>query len=118
VFDLLLDSPAPGTARLRLTGHLDDAAARVLLHAAADVARSGCTRLVVDLDGLSSWDETAAYAVVGCTRLARWLEDGVGVVASGATGRALAASAGVLTEPQAPSWPVQAPGAAPHLARA
>ena len=118
MIDLLLDSPASGTARLRPTGHLDDAAARDLLHAAADVVRSGCTRLVVDLDGLSSWDPTAAYALVGCTRLARWLQDGVDVVASAGPGRALAASADVPARPQAAAWQVPAREAAPDLARA
>jgi len=83
VFTLVLDAPAPGVARLRLAGHLDSEAARDLLHAAADVVRCGCTRLVLDLDGLSSWDADATYAVVGCTRLARWLPGGVEVVAGG-----------------------------------
>jgi hypothetical protein len=81
VFTLILDSPAAGTARLRLAGHLDSEAARDLLHAAAHVVRCGCSRLVLDLDGLTSWDEDATYAVVGCTRLARWLPEGVEVVA-------------------------------------
>jgi hypothetical protein len=81
VFTLTLDAPAAGAARLRLAGHLDGEAARQVLHAAADVVRCGCSRLVVDLDGLTSWDDDATYAVVGCTRLARWLPQGVDVVA-------------------------------------
>jgi len=80
VFTLTLDAPAPGAARLRLAGHLDGEAARDVLHAAADVVRCGCSRLVLDLDGLTSWDADATYAVVGCTRLARWLPAGVEVV--------------------------------------
>jgi hypothetical protein len=95
VFTLVLDAPTSGAARLRLTGHLDDAAARDVLHAAADVVRCGCSGLVVDLDGLTSWDDDAAFALVGCTRLARWLPDGVDVVAVTAAGRGLAATAGV-----------------------
>ena len=81
MFTLTLDAPAAGAARLRLAGHLDSEAARDVLHAAADVVRCGCSRLVVDLDGLTSWDDDATYAVVGCTRLARWLPGGVDVVA-------------------------------------
>ena len=77
---MTLDAPAVGAARLRLAGHLDGDAARDVLHAAADVVRSGCSRLVLDLDGLTSWDDDATYAVVGCTRLARWLPGGVDVV--------------------------------------
>ena len=80
MFTLTLDAPAAGAARLRLAGHLDGDAARDVLHAAADVVRCGCSRLVVDLDGLTSWDDDATYAVVGCTRLARWLAEGVDVV--------------------------------------
>ena len=83
MFTLTLDAPAAGAARLRLAGHLDGEAAREVLHAAADVVRCGCSRLVVDLDGLTSWDDDATYAVVGCTRLARWLPQGVDVVAGG-----------------------------------
>ena len=81
MFTLTIDAPALGAARLRLAGHLDGEAARDVLHAAADVVRGGCSRLVLDLDGLTSWDDDATYAVVGCTRLARWLPDGVDVVA-------------------------------------
>ena len=81
MFTLTIDAPAVGAARLRLAGHLDGEAARDVLHAAADVVRCGCSRLVLDLDGLTSWDDDATYAVVGCTRLARWLPDGVEVVA-------------------------------------
>lgn len=99
MFTLGIDAPAAGSARLLLSGHLDEAAARQVLHAAADVVKCGCSRLVVDLDGLSSWDDEAAYAVVGCARLARWLADGVAVVASNAPGRGLADQAGVATEP-------------------
>lgn len=95
VFTLSLDAPATGAARLRLAGHLDDAAARDVLHAAADVVRCGCSALVVDLDGLTSWDDDAAFAVVGCTRLARWLPRGVDVVAGQRTARELATAAGV-----------------------
>jgi hypothetical protein len=80
VFTLTLDAPAPGAARLRLTGHLDGEAARDVLHAAADVVRCGCARLLLDLEDLTSWDADATYAVVGCTRLARWLPEGVEVV--------------------------------------
>ena len=80
MFTMTLDAPAVGAARLRLAGHLDGEAARDVLHAAADVVRCGCSRLVLDLDGLTSWDEDATYAVVGCTRLARWLPEGVDVV--------------------------------------
>lgn len=95
MFTLSLDAPASGSARLRLAGHLDDAAARDVLHAAADVVRCGCSSLVVDLDGLTSWDDDASFAVVGCTRLARWLPDGVDVVAVSGAARALARRAGV-----------------------
>ena len=89
MFTLTLDAPAAGAARLRLAGHLDGEAARDVLHAAADVVRCGCSRLVLDLDGLTSWDDDATYAVVGCTRLARWLPQGVDVVAGGAPQRDL-----------------------------
>jgi len=89
VFTLTLDAPAVGAARLRLTGHLDAVAARDVLHAAADVVHGGCTRLVLDLDGLTSWDDDATYAVVGCTRLARWLPEGVDVVVGEQFSRAL-----------------------------
>ena len=89
MFTLTLDAPSAGAARLRLAGHLDGEAARDVLHAAADVVRCGCSRLVVDLDGLTSWDDDATYALVGCTRLARWLPEGVDVVAGGALHRDL-----------------------------
>ena len=92
MFTLTLDAPAAGAARLRLAGHLDGEAAREVLHAAADVVRCGCSRLVVDLDGLTSWDDDATYAVVGCTRLARWLPQGVDVVAVGPLQRHLVPS--------------------------
>jgi len=96
VFTLSLDTPAVGAARLRLAGHLDDAAARDVLHAAADVVRCGCSRLVVDLRGLESFDDDAAYSVTGCCRLGRFLTEGVSVVAGSATGEALAETAGVV----------------------
>lgn len=92
---LSLDTPAAGVARLRLGGHLDPDGARTLLHAAADVARAGCLRLVVDLDGLASYDDEAAYAVVGCGRLGEKLPEGVEVVADGGPGRQLALRAGL-----------------------
>jgi hypothetical protein len=101
VFTLSLDAPAAGAARLRLSGHLDDAGAREVLHAAADVVKCGCSWLVVDLGGLDSYDDEAAYAVVGCCRLARWLPDGVTVVAGSAAGSALADTAGVAPHPAA-----------------
>ena len=94
MFTLTLDALAAGAARLRLAGHLDGEAARDVLHAAADVVRSGCSRLVVDLDGLTSWDDDATYAVVGCTRLARWLPQGVDVVAGGPLQRELVPALG------------------------
>jgi hypothetical protein len=103
---MTLDAPAVGAARLRLAGHLDGEAAREVLHAAADVVRCGCSRLVVDLDGLTSWDDDATYAVVGCTRLARWLPQGVDVVAGGALQRDL-----VPAQPRTPASPPGAPEA-------
>ena len=106
MFTLTLDAPAAGAARLRLAGHLDGEAARDVLHAAADVVRCGCSRLVVDLAGLTSWDEDATYAVVGCTRLARWLPKGVDVVAGSA-----------LQQELVPAQP-GAPGSAPDDAGA
>ncbi len=96
MFHLSLDAPAVGAARLRLSGHLDDEAARQVLHTAADVVRIGCQQLVVDLGELESFDEDAAYALVGCTRLGRFLPHGVAVVAGSATGAALADTAGVV----------------------
>lgn len=104
MFTLTLDAPVSGAARLRLAGHLDDAGARQVLHTAADVARCGCSRLVVDLGGLTSWDDAAAFAVVGCTRLARWLPDGVQVVAGSAVGRRLVAALGAAEDGD-PPWP-------------
>jgi hypothetical protein len=95
VLTLSVDSPAAGAARLVLAGHLDDEGARDVLHAAADVVRCGCERLVVDLDGITSYDAEAAFAVLGCWRLARYLPEGVALVAERATGRALADTAGV-----------------------
>ena len=95
MFSLSLDAPGGGAARLRLAGHLDDDAAREVLHAAADVVRCGCSRLLLDLDGLTSFEAGAAYAVTGCTRLAPFVRGGVGVVAATAVGRDLAARAGV-----------------------
>jgi hypothetical protein len=97
VFSLSLDAPAPGAARLRLEGHLDDEAAREVLHAAADVVKCGCSRLVVDLDGVISFDDAASYAVVGCSQLGRYLPDGVTVVADSDAGSALAGTAGVAS---------------------
>lgn len=90
-----LDLPSAGAARLRLSGHLDGSAARDVLHAAADVVRCGCSRLVVDLDGVTSWDSDAAFAVVGCARLSRWVEGGVDVVGASPAARELASQAGV-----------------------
>lgn len=96
MFTLSLDTPAVGAARLRLAGHLDDAAARDVLHAAADVVRCGCSRLVVDLKGVESFDADAAYCVTGCCRLGRFLTEGVAVLAGSAAGNALAETAGVV----------------------
>ena len=95
MFSLFLDAPAAGAARLRLSGHLDSAAARQVLHAAADVVRCGCERLEVDLSELRSYDDDAAYAVVGCCRLAPFVPEGVAVLADSAVGAALADTAGV-----------------------
>lgn len=95
MFTLSLDTPAAGAARLRLAGHLDDSAARQVLHAAADVVKCGCLRLVVDLGEVVSYDEEAAYAVTGCTRLARWLPEGVAVIPGEGAGADLAHRAGV-----------------------
>jgi hypothetical protein len=99
VFYLSLDTPAAGAARLRLEGHLDDAAARDVLHAAADVVKCGCSRLLVDLEGLSSFDVDAAYAVTGCCRLDRFLPEGVAVIAESHVATALADTAGVPAHP-------------------
>ena len=90
-----LDTPAAEGARLLLTGHLDADGARGLLRAAADLVRGGCPRLVVDLDGVTSYDEDATYAVAGCWRLGRYVPGGVAVVAEGELGRTLAEEAGV-----------------------
>lgn len=95
VFTVLLDAPSPGAARLRLQGHLDDAGAREVLQRAATMVHCGCERLVVDLDGVTSFEAEAAYAVVGCTRLARFLPLGVDVIAGEQAGRELAEHAGV-----------------------
>jgi hypothetical protein len=102
VFSLSLDAPAPGAARLRLSGHLDQTAAREVLHAAADVVKCGCSRLVVDLGDLESFDEEASYAVVGCCRLARFLPAGVDVVAESPAGEALADTAGIAARDHVP----------------
>jgi hypothetical protein len=95
VFSLSLDAPRPGAARLRLRGHLDDEAAREVLHLAADVVKCGCSSLVLDLEELDSFDDDTSYAVVGCQRLAPYLPDGVAVVAGSEAGTALADSAGI-----------------------
>ena len=95
VFTLSLDAPGARAARLRLAGHLDGDAARDLLHAAADVVRCGCSRLVVDLAELESYDEEAAYAVVGCYRLGRFLPEGVAVVTGSEAGADLVDTAGI-----------------------
>ena len=97
MFTLSVDAPAAGAARLRLAGHLDQPAARQVLHAAADVVKCGCLRLVVDLGEVVSYDEEAAYAVTGCARLARWLPEGVAVLAGDGAGADLAEHAGVET---------------------
>ena len=96
---LVLDAPGAGAARLRLAGHLDSQGARDVLHAAADVASSGCSRLVVDLADLVSYDDDAAYALTGCVQLGRWLAGGVTVVAGSAAGWRLADTAGVVPHP-------------------
>ena len=95
MFTLSVDVPAAGAARLRLAGHLDQPAARQVLHAAADVVKCGCLRLVIDLGEVVSYDDEAAYAVTGCARLARWLPEGVAVVAGEGAGADLAQRAGV-----------------------
>ena len=95
VLTVSIDAPAGDGARLLLSGHLDDAGARDVLHTAADLVRCGCPRLLVDLDGITSYDEEAAYAVVGCWRLGRYVAGGVAVVADGEVARALAEQAGV-----------------------
>jgi hypothetical protein len=103
VFTLSVDAPAAGAARLRLVGHLDEPAARQVLHAAADVVRCGCSRLVVDLADVASYDEEAAYAVTGCTRLSRWLPEGVHVVPGAGAGAELAQQAGVAPHGHCPA---------------
>ena len=105
MFTLSVDAPAAGAARLRLLCHLDDEAARQVLHAAADVVRCGCSRLVVELSGLESYDDEAAYAVTGCARLARWLPEGVAVVGGSSAGDELAELAGVPAHPAAGHLP-------------
>jgi hypothetical protein len=95
VLTVSLDTPAQEGARLLLSGHLDAAGARGLLRAAADLVRGGCPRLVVDLDGVTSYDDEAAYAVAGCWRLARYVPLGVAVLAEGEVARTLAGTAGV-----------------------
>jgi hypothetical protein len=95
VLTVSIDAPAGDGARLLLAGRLDDAGARDVLHTAADLVRCGCPRLLVDLDGVTSYDEDATYAVAGCWRLARYVPRGVGVVAEREVGRELAERAGV-----------------------
>ena len=97
MFTLKVDAPGAGAVRLRLHGHLDDDGAREVLHAAADVVQCGCSRLVIDLDGLTSFDLDASYAVVGCARLGRWLSQGVEVVAEAELGRGLVDAAGLAS---------------------
>ena len=99
VFRLSLDAPTAGAARLRLSGHLDDAAARQVLHAAADVVKCGCSSLVVDMAELESFEPEAAYAVVGCTKLSRYIPDGVAVLTGSEASEALADTAGVPPHP-------------------
>lgn len=99
MFTLSLDAPAVGATRLRLSGHLDDEAARQILHAAADAVRCGCSKLVVDMAELSSFDEKASYAVKGCSQLARYLPEGVTVVTGSEASEALADTAGVAPHP-------------------
>ena len=99
MFNLTLDNPALGATRLRLSGHLDDEAARQVLHAAADAVKCGCSKLVVDMAALESFDDEAAYAVVGCTRLGRYLPEGVAVVTESPASTALADTAGVEPHP-------------------
>jgi hypothetical protein len=101
VYRLSIDAPAAQAARLKLAGHLDSAAARDLLHAAADVVRYGCARLVVDLADLESYDEDAAYAVVGCCSLGRYLDEGVAVVTGSGAGAELVQQAGVHAQAHA-----------------
>lgn len=95
VFTLSLDAPDKGSARLTLAGHLDDTAARDLLHTAATVVKCGCSRLVVDVDGLTGFDPQTAFALTGCARLGRYLSGGVAVVAGTPRGVELAEQAGV-----------------------
>lgn len=102
VFTLTVDSPALGAARLRLSGHLDDAGARELLHVAAHAVRCGCARLVVDLAELTGHDAQTPYALTGCARLGAYLPEGVAVVAGGDAGSELAERAGVVAESRPP----------------
>ncbi len=62
-----------------------------------DAPAVGCSRLVLDLDGLTSWDDDATYAVVGCTRLARWVPEGVHVLAGERLQRGLGPRPGPAT---------------------
>lgn len=84
---------APGSACLVVDGHLDDAAVREVLHLAADAVRCGCSRLVLDLESLDSFDQHGPLAVVGCCRLAPWLHGGVELRADGEVARSLVRSA-------------------------
>lgn len=99
VFHLSLDAPTAGAARLRLSGHLDSAAARQVLHAAADVVKCGCSSLVVDMAELESFEPEAAYAVVGCSKLSRYVPEGVAVLTGSEASEALADTAGVPPHP-------------------
>ena len=99
MFTLSLDAPALGAARLRLSGHLDDEAARQVLHVAADAVRCGCSKLVVDLADLDSFDAQASYALVGCSQLGRDLPEGVTVVTGSPASEVLADTAGVAQHP-------------------
>ena len=105
MFTLTVDAPALGATRLRLQGHLDDEAARQVLHAAADAVRCGSSKLVVDVAELASYDEGASYAVVGCSQLARYLPEGVTVVTGSDASAELADTAGVAQHPAAAHSP-------------
>ena len=105
VFHLSLDAPSAGAARLRLSGHLDDEAARSVLHAAADVVKSGCSSLEVDLADLESFEPEAVYAVVGCARLSRYVPEGVTVLIGSPASEALVDTAGVPPHPAAAHVP-------------
>lgn len=84
---------APGCARLAVDGHLDAPVAREILHLAADAVRCGCSRLVLDLESLDSYDDQGLVAVVGCCRLSPWLDGGVELRADGDVARGLVRSA-------------------------